>query len=74
MFHTGDFIIEEDGFIFYQNASINDTRCFSFTTVDDAIVEGNETFRFIPSSSNKLDSFMEGYNEFSLTIYDDDGG
>ena len=62
-----------DGSIFHQNSSINATVCFTFTTVNDNIVEGDETFEFIPSASNILDKFAEGYDEFSLVVYDDDG-
>ena len=73
--YIGDFMVEADidGSIFHQNSSINATVCFTFTTVNDNIVEGNETFEFIPSASNILDKFAEGYDEFSLVVYDDDG-
>ncbi len=47
--------------------------CLYFVPVSDEIVEGNETFTFVFAASNDLDVFMEGFNQTSVTIYDDDG-
>ena len=42
-------------------------------TVNDMIVEDDEVMSFEASLRNELDAFVNGTNEFSLTIYDDDG-
>ena len=60
-------------FVFDSSSLTGDTRCFQIETVKDTIVEGDEVFTFMALADNTLDIFSEGTNEFTLTIYDDDG-
>ena len=58
---------------FNSSSEAGDYDCFLFETVKDTIVEDDEVMSFEASLRNELDAFVNETNEFSLTIYDDDG-
>ena len=49
------------------------TACFTFEPRQDRFIESNETFVFVPSTGNPLDTFLPESNNFTIEIYDDDG-
>ena len=69
--YVDDFNIEEDSVVFTPDSASNSTACFSFTPVDDVIIEDNEMFGFYASARNERDVFES--SDISITIYDDDG-
>lgn len=71
--YTDDFSITEDSVLFNSTSAVNSTKCFTFTTVNDVIIEKDEQFMFQPVANNTLDQFDKEDTYFTLIIYDDDG-
>ena len=70
---VADFNLSTTVVYFNSSSVVGEKNCFLFETVNDMIVEDDEVMPFEASLRNKLDAFVNGTNEFSLTIYDDDG-
>ena len=65
-----DFTFNTQDIVFNQN-TLNGRECFSFSIVDDDILEENETFRVILQPDNDLNiTFLE--STVLVTIIDDD--
>ena len=72
--YTGDFSIVEDSLVFFSNSTANTTLCFTFSPVNDDIIEGDEVFTFTALTANELDVFMDSASDpFIIVIYNDDG-
>lgn len=71
-FISGDFNVYNTSLTF-NPSDVNETLCGIFRTVDDNIVENNETFYFQAAVQNSMDSFEDGNSAFQLSVYDDDG-
>ena len=71
-FYAGDFTISENVLYFDSSASVGNTSCALFETVNDNIVEGTELFTFQALARNSLDLFADG-DRISLSVVDDDG-
>ena len=67
---ASDFMIPQDN-TYYFTFNYNRT-CINVQAVPDNIVEMNETFSISLSFDNPLDS-VEGVQEVTITIIDDDG-
>ena len=65
-------MIESYMMFFNSSSSVRDTQCFQFQPVQDMIVEEDEVMTFQALMENERDMFVGG-NNFTLTIYDDDG-
>jgi hypothetical protein len=71
---TGDFNIVEDSIVFPSNSAANTTRCFTFSPVNDNIIEDDEVFTLSAQTANELDVFVGTLSDlFSIVIFDDDG-
>ncbi len=69
---TDDFNIEEASVVFDSNSIINSTACFTFSPVNDEIIEEDEVFLFTPNTTNTRDMFMIDSSVISVLLYDDD--
>ena len=56
---------------FSSSSTVGEIQCIQFETVEDTIVEGNETFMFTAVPVNPLDVIDN--DTVAITIYDDDG-
>jgi len=69
---AGDFSLNSMPLYFNSTSAINDTRCWTFTPVNDTRVEDTENFYFNVSTTNELD-IISSDSVFDIAINDDDG-
>ncbi len=70
---TDDFNIEEASAVFNSGYTINSTACFTFSPVNDVIIEEDEVFIFTPNTAIARDIFMNGPSLITVLVHDDDG-